>query len=301
MLNGRDATALKFARKGYDVWLGNNRGNQFSRAHTYLDPDIDSQLFFDYSFWELALYDVPAQIDYVLEKTGREQISYMGHSQGNTQMFTALAENFGNMTAKINFFVAIAPVTKLGGSFNLFYEILSAIYPALLWIFEKLGIYELFGPRWQSFHTKTCTMFSELCQQKGLRSVHIDDPSINENGARLLNSRTMSGSSVKENIHYAQIYRTDNFTRFDFGSELENFLQYKSENFKESPPQIKISAITTPTALYVGLDDNIATPTDAKWLRDEIPSVVSYTELEGFGHATFNFGNDMSYLDMIEE
>ena len=59
--------------------------------------------------------------------------------------------------------------------------------------------------------------------------------------------------------------------------------------------------LTTPIALYVGLDDDIATPSDAQWLKSTVPSVVSYHELEGFGHATFNFGKDMSYLDMISE
>ena len=106
---------------------------------------------------------MPAQIDYVREKTDRDKLSYIGHSQGTTQMFTALAQNFGNMSEKVNFFVALAPVAKLGGSFNWFYEILSFIYPALLWIFNKLGIYELFDPNWQTLHTLSCTLMPEVC------------------------------------------------------------------------------------------------------------------------------------------
>ena len=78
-------------------------------------------------------------------------------------MFTALAENFGNVTEKINFFVALAPAAKIGGSFNWFYEILAFISPVLLWVFNKLGIYELWGPQWQSFHTLTCSIMSEVC------------------------------------------------------------------------------------------------------------------------------------------
>jgi len=39
-----------FARAGYDVWLGNNRGNKYSRRHININPDKDFKKFFDFSF-----------------------------------------------------------------------------------------------------------------------------------------------------------------------------------------------------------------------------------------------------------
>lgn len=73
------APAFFFARHGYDVWLGNSRGNLHSRKHKTLNPDHDPS-FWDFSFVEMGLYDVPAQIEKVLELTGAANLSYVAHS-----------------------------------------------------------------------------------------------------------------------------------------------------------------------------------------------------------------------------
>ena len=49
-----DALAISLAKEGYDVWIGNNRGNQFSSLHEKLDWSEDEADYWAYSFPELA-------------------------------------------------------------------------------------------------------------------------------------------------------------------------------------------------------------------------------------------------------
>lgn len=49
---------------GYDVWLINPRGNLYSRKHKTLLPSQPE--FWEFSFHEIGIYDIPACIDYIL-------------------------------------------------------------------------------------------------------------------------------------------------------------------------------------------------------------------------------------------
>jgi gastric triacylglycerol lipase len=71
------APAFRFANQGYDVWLGNNRGNQYA----HVNPGITSlKAFHAYSFPELGKYDLPAQLDVARSISGQDKVTYVGHS-----------------------------------------------------------------------------------------------------------------------------------------------------------------------------------------------------------------------------
>lgn len=88
---GREkSAAYKFADAGYDVWIGNARGNTYSRHHITMDPNDPK--FWDFSWHEIGVYDIPATIDYILQQTNQTKLSYVGHSQGVTAFYVTLAE-----------------------------------------------------------------------------------------------------------------------------------------------------------------------------------------------------------------
>lgn len=70
------------------MWILNGRGNQYGRAHEYLNADYD-RAFWNFSFDNKGLYDVNNAIDYILGVTGEKSVSFMSHSQGTSDLFFA--------------------------------------------------------------------------------------------------------------------------------------------------------------------------------------------------------------------
>lgn len=85
----KDALAFELIEKGYDVWLGNARGNPYGKHH--VKRAIDEQSFWNFSFHEIGVIDLPTIIDYVLQQTQQSALHYVGHSQGTTTMFILLS------------------------------------------------------------------------------------------------------------------------------------------------------------------------------------------------------------------
>ena len=60
IMNTDKSLAFVLANAGYDVWLGNNRGSQYSRVNNNINIDTQTQQWFDFSFYDLGKYDAPA-------------------------------------------------------------------------------------------------------------------------------------------------------------------------------------------------------------------------------------------------
>ena len=94
---------------GYDVWIGNTRGNKYSKKH--LRYSTESEEYWNFSLDEIINYDIPATVDYVLSATGQAKLTYIGFSQGTATMFAALAIN-PTLQSKVDKMIALAAIIK---------------------------------------------------------------------------------------------------------------------------------------------------------------------------------------------
>lgn len=92
---------------GHEVWLGNNRGNKYSRKHLRLSSSLKE--FWNFSLDEFALYDIPDTIMYLHGYyAGTKRITYVGFSQGCSQLFASLSLK-PHLNQYLDLFIALSP------------------------------------------------------------------------------------------------------------------------------------------------------------------------------------------------
>ena len=64
---------------------------------------------------EIRKYDVPAMINYILSTTGRQKLSYIGHSMGCATFFIAMITN-PELNERIDVMMAMAPAIAMTNS-----------------------------------------------------------------------------------------------------------------------------------------------------------------------------------------
>ncbi|TKY47925.1 Triacylglycerol lipase 2 [Spatholobus suberectus] len=96
------------ADNGYDVWLANVRGTKYSRRHRSLNPN--DMAYWDWSWDQLASYDLPTFVQYVYSHTG-QQMHYAGHSLGTLMALAALSQ--GQLLDMLRSAALLCPVAHL--------------------------------------------------------------------------------------------------------------------------------------------------------------------------------------------
>lgn len=109
--------------------MSNDRGNEYSRNHTMLNPDNDSQ-FWNYTWHEIGVYDLSASMDYILKHTNKIQLFYVGSSQGCTTMYVLLSV-MPEYNDKIAVYVHLAPVAYMTNVKSIVFRVPAMIFRIL--------------------------------------------------------------------------------------------------------------------------------------------------------------------------
>lgn len=107
------STGYLLADRDYDVWLGNARGNTYSCNHTKYNPfgsSSDRKKFWSFSWHQIGIFDLPAMIDYILDRTGVSQLQFIGHSQGTTAFYVMSSQKPEYIISKVKIMHALAPI-----------------------------------------------------------------------------------------------------------------------------------------------------------------------------------------------
>lgn len=119
--------------RGFDVWLGNSRGNIYSTNHKTLNPfgsSDEKKKFWSFSWHEMGVYDLPAFIDYILTATGEQRLQYIGHSQGTTEFFVMASEK-PEFLHKVDMMHALAPIAYLSHVISPTIRVIAPFVPIL--------------------------------------------------------------------------------------------------------------------------------------------------------------------------
>ncbi|XP_055838134.1 lipase 1-like [Episyrphus balteatus] len=270
----------------YDVWMGNARGNRYSRNHTTLDPDESK--FWDFSWHEIGMYDLPAMIDYALATTGARRIQYIGHSQGCTAFFVMCSMR-PEYNKKIISMHALAPAAYLSDTED--HPYIKAID---LYFKSVVGssIRELFTGEFRFI----CSVTKETrrtCIEAIFTIAGRDEDEFNEKMFPVVLGHYPAGASAKQIKHFVQIIKTSRFAPYSY-SVSKNLALYK----EHLPPKYDLSKVTVPVYLYYSLNDLLVQPSNVEELFKDLGKPVSkyLVPHKEFNHMDFLWASNVRKL-----
>lgn len=274
------------AEQGYDVWLGNNRGNKYSKKSTRFSPA--SADFWDFSMDQFAFHDIPDSIDYILGTTSQPSLSYIGFSQGTAQAFATLSIH-PPLNEKVNLFIALAPAMSPAGLSNGLVDSLVKASPDVLFLaFGRKSILSS-ATFWQSIlyppifvrviDMSLSFLFAWSCRN------------ISSHQKLAAYPHLYSFTSTKSVVHWFQIIRNKSFQMYDDDSSPALSIGASDRYYKVA--KFPTRNIKTPIVLVYGGSDSLV---DIKAMLRELPKHTMAYEIPHFEHLDFLWAREVDRL-----
>ncbi|XP_049938814.1 lipase 3-like [Schistocerca serialis cubense] len=274
--------------EGYDVWLGNTRGNIYSRNHTTLHPVRDKQKFWNFSWHEMGVYDLPTCIEHILRVTGQKRLFYIGYSQGTTAFFVMGSER-PDMCPKVRAMLAMAPVAFMSHVRSPLIRMAARFDGMLTALVNHLGMHELvphseFLEGLGATICRSKAVYKDVCTNLLFLMAGYSSKHLNSTLLPLIMGHTPAGAAMKQLMHYGQeINSAGRFRKFDYG--LRNPEVYGCP----SPPDYVLSRVEVPVALFHSRNDWLAATQDVMKLYEHLPMRIGMFPIEDpeFTHLDF--------------
>ncbi|KAL2457783.1 Triacylglycerol lipase 1 [Forsythia ovata] len=265
------------ANRGFDVWVGNVRGTRWSQSHVSLSEK--DREFWDWSWQELALYDLGEMIRYVYSVTN-SRLFIIGHSQGTIISLAAFTQP--DIVEMVGAAALLCPITYM--------KHITARLPLRLvkmhldQVMLEMGIHQLnFKSDWGT------SIMDMMCNGH----VDCDDLLTSFTGKNCcFNSSRIDfyleyephPSSAKNLNHLFQMIREGTFAMYDYGmwKNMKHYGQLK-------PPKFDLSQIPSTLPLWMGYggNDAFADITDLQHALKELQAKPDLLYLENYGHIDF--------------
>lgn len=269
------------ATLGYDVWFANARGNRYSQGHRNISPN--STKYWDFSWQEIGLYDLPAIIDYVRHQTN-EPLNFIGHSMGATALLVLLST-----IPKYNDFLRMAillgPLVYMKNIKGPLRMISLMTEPSPEKLFQMLGNNDFVPSRKlpDIFLKRFCLDELFLCSNPlfFVSGVPRNSTQWSEDFMKLIFQHIPAGGSTKTFLHYAQLVKSGKFHKF---GEVNN--------------EFPLKEVTTPVALISSSDDWLASIPDLVRLYINIFNPIEHYIIRdrNVSHTDFVWGPDANKL-----
>uniref|UniRef100_A0A0N5CCP0 Lipase n=1 Tax=Strongyloides papillosus TaxID=174720 RepID=A0A0N5CCP0_STREA len=282
------SAGFMFADAGFDVFMGNVRGNTYSTGHISLNSN--SREYWKFSWDEMVKYDLDAMIDKALQITGQKYIYYIGHSQGTLIMFSKLSLNT-TFSQKIRQFHALAPIGTVGHLKGPLYEISKLLNHQEMLLNIILGGKNFMSNKWidNEISRTFCALpiFRDVCKDIFILFTGKNSEQLNISRFDVFLGHFPADTSLKNMNHWIQMVNSNKQQMYDYGSRYLNMKYYGQPR----PPIYNISNVNVATYLHWSKSDYLA---NSKDVINSLVKKLKRSSLKG----NFEY-KDFNHLDFI--